>query len=339
MMLDSAVMLRASIGLLPVLCFLVALVAMDSYKLVNLRSVALVIAMGGVAAGLSYLANVALLDALRFDFTTYARTLGPLVEEVMKGMVILVLIRTHRIGFLVDAAIFGFAVGTGFAMIENLYYLEALADAHIAVWIVRGFGTALLHGGVQAIFAVMVLALTDRRGAMNAGAVLGPLVAAAVLHAGFNQFVLPPIYQTLLLMLLLPPLMMFVFSRSERAVEGWLGVGFDADRDLLELLDSGNFSESPHGQYLMALRSRFPGEVVADLLCYLRLHVELALRAKGVLMMRENGIEVPIDEATREKFEEMRYLEGAVGRTALRAVKPLLHMSRRDLWQLYMLGK
>jgi len=331
MILDSAVLLRASIGLLPVLCFLVALVAMDSYKLVNLRSVALVIAMGGVAAGLSYLANVALLDALRLDFTTYARTLGPLVEEVMKGMVILVLIRTHRIGFLVDAAIFGFAVGTGFAMIENLYYLDALADAHIAVWIVRGFGTALLHGGVQA--------LTDRRGAMNAGAVLGPLVAAAVLHAGFNQFVLPPIYQTLALMLLLPPLMMFVFSRSERAVEGWLGVGFDADRDLLELLDSGNFSESPHGQYLMALRSRFRGEVVADLLCYLRLHVELALRAKGVLMMRESGIEMPIDEATREKFEEMRYLEGAVGRTALRAVKPLLHMSRRDLWQLYMLGK
>jgi hypothetical protein len=140
-------------------------------------------------------------------------------------------------------------------------------------------------------------------------------------------------------MLLLPPLMMFVFSRSERAVEGWLGVGFDADRDLLELLDSGTFSESPHGQYLMALRSRFRGEIVADLLCYLRLHVELALRAKGVLMMRESGIEMPIDEPTREKFDEMRYLEGAVGRTALRAVKPLLHMSRRDLWQLYMLGK
>ena len=113
----------------------------------------------------------------------------------------------------------------------------------------------------------------------------------------------------------------------------------DADRHLLELRDSGRFSESPHGKYLYALRERFSGEVVADLLCYLRLHVELALRAKGVLMMRENGIEVPIEEATREKFEEMRYLEGAVGRTALRAVKPLLHMSRRDLWQLYMLGK
>ena len=105
------------------------------------------------------------------------------------------------------------------------------------------------------------------------------------------------------------------------------------------MLDSGAFSESPTGKYLYALRARFPGEVVADLVCYLRLHVELALRAKGVLMMRENGIEVGADAQTREKFEEMRYLERSVGPTALLTIKPLLQMSRRDLWQLYMLGK
>jgi hypothetical protein len=137
----------------------------------------------------------------------------------------------------------------------------------------------------------------------------------------------------------LPPLMLWVFARSESALRGWLGDGFDADRDLLALLDSGEFRDSPHGQYLDALRVHFRGGIVADLLCYLRLHVELALRAKGVLMMREAGIDMPLDDATRARFEEMRYLEAAVGPTAVRALKPLLHMSRRDLWQLYMLGK
>ena len=339
MSLDPGLVVRALIGLLPVLCFLVALVALDSYKLVRLGDVALVIAAGCLAAGLSYLVNVAALDGLGVDFNRYARTIAPVVEEAIKGAVILLLIRTHRIGFLVDAAIFGFAVGTGFAMIENLYYLQDLGDAHIAVWIVRGFGTALLHGGVQAIFAVMVLAMSERRGKTDAGAVLLPLLTAVLLHSAFNHFVLPPIYQTLLVMVSLPPLMMLVFARSERAVEGWLGTGFDADRELLELLDSGNFSESPHGQYLFALREKFRGEVVADLVCYLRLHVELALRAKGLLMMRENGIDVAVDEPTRERFKEMLYLERTVGRTALLAIKPLLHMSHRDLWQLYMLGK
>ena len=66
--------------------------------------------------------------------------------------------------------------------------------------------------------------------------------------------------------------------------------------------------------------------MVADLLCYLRLTAELALRAKGILLMRENGFDVEIDE--------MAYLEKSIGRTGLLAIRPLVHTSRRDLWQL-----
>jgi RsiW-degrading membrane proteinase PrsW (M82 family) len=333
----SELMLRAAIGLLPVLCFLVALMAMDSYKLVSLRLVAVVIALGAASAGLSYVANASMLAGLGLDLQIYARSVGPLFEEISKGVVIVVLLRTHRIGFLVDAAILGFAVGTGFALLENLYFLDALGHAKLAAWIVRGFGTAVLHGGVQSIFAVLLLSLSDRRGKLDFGALLPALGAAWLLHAAFNQFVLPPIWQALAMLVVLPPLMAFVFARSEKAVSRWLGDGFDDDRDLLELLDSGEFSDSPHGQFLSSLRSHFSGEVVADLLCCLRLHVELALRAKGLLLMRENGIDLPMDEATRARFEEMRYLEKSVGPTALRALRPLLHVSPRDLWQMYML--
>jgi RsiW-degrading membrane proteinase PrsW (M82 family) len=335
----SGLLLRGAIGLLPVVCFLVALMALDSYKLVRLRVVAVVIVLGAASAVLSYLANVAMLRGLGLDLGLYARSVGPLFEEIAKGLVVIALLYTHRIGFLVDAAIFGFAVGTGFAVVENLYFLQDLGHANVAVWIVRGFGTALLHGGVQSIFAVMLTALTDRRGKLDFGALLPALGAAWLLHAAFNQFVLPPIWQAMAMLLVLPPVMMFVFKRSERAVGDWLGVGFDADRHLLEVLDSGLFRGSPQGVYLRGLRAHFSGEVVADLLCCLRLHVELGLRAKGVLMMRENGIEMPMDEDTRARFEEMRYLEKAVGPTALRALRPLLQVSRRDLWQMYMLGK
>jgi RsiW-degrading membrane proteinase PrsW (M82 family) len=329
--------LRAAIGLLPVVCFLVALVAMDSYKLVSLRLVAAVIALGAASAGLSYVANVAMLSGLGLDLDIYARSVGPLFEEIAKGLVVVILMRTHRIGFLVDAAILGFAVGTGFAVVENLYFLDELAHANMGVWLVRGFGTALLHGGVQSIFAVLLLTLSDRRGKLDFGALLPALAAAWLLHAAFNQFVLPPIWQAVAMLVVLPPAMMFVFARSEKAVSRWLGEGFEADRFLLEVMDSGLFRGSPQGVYLRSLREHFSGEVVADLLCTLRLHVELALRAKGLLMMRENGIEVPMDEETRARFDELRYLQKSVGPTALRALRPLLHVSPRDLWQMYLL--
>ena len=51
------------------------------------------------------------------------------------------------------------------------------------------------------------------------------------------------------------------------------------------------------------------------------------------------GWTVPVEEATREKFAEMRYLEKSIGRTGVLAIKPMLGMSHKDLWQLYMLGQ
>jgi protease PrsW len=70
----------------------------------------------------------------------------------------------------------------------------------------------------------------------------------------------------------------------------------------------------------------------------LRLYTELSLRAKGVLMMRGNGFESPpADEATRANFTELRYLEKNIGATGLRALRPVLKLRQRELWQLYML--
>lgn len=77
--------------------------------------------------------------------------------------------------------------------------------------------------------------------------------------------------------------------------------------------------------------------MVADLLCYLRVYTELALRAKGMLMMRGCGFDLPMDDETKAKFEELRYLEGSIGKAGLRALKPMRHISDKELWQLNML--
>jgi hypothetical protein len=117
----------------------------------------------------------------------------------------------------------------------------------------------------------------------------------------------------------------------------WLGVGFDADADVLRVITSGNISTTHIGQYLQSLQTRFPGQVVADILCYLRLYYELAVQAKGILLMRESGFDVPRDPEVSSKFDELRYLHKSIGPTGLTALKPFLHTSSRDLWQLHML--
>ncbi len=331
-------LLHALLGLLPVCCFLAALVLLDSYKLVSMRWVVSVIALGCGAAILSYPLNVVGLEWLGIGFSNFTRYIAPLIEEALKALVIIALIRRNRIGFLVDAAIFGFAVGAGFAIFENLFYLQVLPDTQLGTWIVRGFGTAVMHGGAAAIFAIVSHTLMGQHPAKGYVVLLPGYIVAVIVHSIFNHFFLAPIVNTLLVLVTLPILLTIVFQQSEAAVSEWLGSGFDADTELLELINSGELSASKVGLYLHSLKEKFEGPIVVDLLCYLRLYTELAIRAKGLLMMRESGFVNKTGDVTKAKLEELKFLESSIGTTGRLAIKPFLKMSQKDLWQLYMLS-
>jgi RsiW-degrading membrane proteinase PrsW (M82 family) len=326
------------LGLLPVSCFLSVLVWLDSYKLVRIRWVLVAIGLGCAAAAISYPINSLGLQWLHIEFVTFTRYVAPILEEALKAVIILLLIRHNRIGFLVDAAIFGFAVGTGFAILENLFYLRLLPDTMLSTWIVRGFGTAFMHGGATAIFAVVSHALVGQRATSGATVFLPGYVIATITHSIFNHFFFSPVLNTLTVLIVLPILLVIVFQQSERSVADWLGSGFDSDTELLNLINSGDFSSSKTGLYLNSLKEKFEGPVVADLLCYLRLHIELSIRAKGLLMMRESGFMNKTGEETKAKLEEMKFLEKSIGTTGQIAIKPFIRMSREDLWQFYMLA-
>ncbi|MEK7347649.1 MAG: PrsW family glutamic-type intramembrane protease [Candidatus Eisenbacteria bacterium] len=318
------------LGFLPVSLFLLALILLDSFKLVRRVDVAKSVAAGVLAALASLAANVALMKAGGVSPETLQRFLGPLVEEIVKAALVVWLIRSARIGFLVDAAIHGFAIGTGFALLENVYYAQVLGNAGIGLWLVRGLGTAMMHGGTTAVFAILGKGLSGRGGAGFALFLPG-LAIAVLVHVVFNLFVLPPLVTTGLLAAAMPILLSAVFARSERTTRDWLGVGMDRDVEALEQILSGEVVETPVGHYLSQLRSRFPGTVVADMLCMLRVQLELSLRAKGILMARSAGIELPPDPEVRDNLTELRYLEKSVGPVGMLALKPL--MAGKERWE------
>jgi len=331
--------LAVAVSVLPVFLFLGALLLIDSYKLVALRAILLSVSAGAAAGLASYGVNVGLRPALDLDLAHYSMYIAPVVEESLKAAFVVYLLHRSKLGFVVDAAIHGFGIGTGFAFLENLYYLQVAPDATLWTWIVRGFGTAIMHGGATAIVAMVSKTLHNRSDAFRLHLLLPGLGAAVVLHSLYNHFLLNPLLATGLIVFVFPYLSIAVFQHSERETQVWLGAGFDTDQELLRVVHSGHVSGTPVGKYLMTLRSRFPAEVIVDMMCLLRLRAELAIRAKGVLMMREAGFDAAPDPTLKDTFEELRYLEKSVGKTGLLALDPFLHTSRRDLWQLNMLNE
>jgi|SRR5687768_15404495 len=327
-----------AISVLPVFLFLGALVLLDSYKLIPPRAILLAVAAGAAAGVAAYAINVSLLGTVAPDMTRYSVFIAPIVEEVLKAMYIVWLLRASKVGFVVDAATYGFAVGTGFALVENILSLHLHPNPTIWSWIVRGFGTALMHGGTTAILAMISRTLHNRAPAFRPTLMLPALAVAIVLHSLYNRFLVSPLLATALIVLVFPYVFMFLFNKSESETRSWLGTGFDTDQELLRVMRAGEVSDTPVGLYLKSLRKSFPPEVIVDMMCLLRLRAELGIRAKGMLLMREAGFEAEPDPTLTPKLEEVRYLERSIGRTGMRALKPFVHTSTQDLWQLNLLG-
>jgi RsiW-degrading membrane proteinase PrsW (M82 family) len=332
-------MVQAFAALAPVLLFLALLVVMDSFKLVRHSAVAAALAAGAAAALLSIPATRAAEALLHLSTTSLVRYAGPVIEETLKLAFIAELLRRKRIGFPVDAAVFGFAVGAGFALIENIVYLRAVDDGSLTLWLVRGFGTALLHGGTTSIAAMIAKSMVDA----SPGTWLRPLAAgwgaAVVLHSAYNHLLLPAVASMLLLLIVLPLLILAVFQRSEAATREWVGAGLDLDVELLHLISSDAFGLTRFGTLLDELRERFPGPVVLDMFCLLKLELELSVQAKALLLAREAGLRMAPHPDIARGLAELRALRSSIGPVGLLALTPLHVTSDRDEWHRYLVSE
>ena len=327
-------LLEAPIALLPTLAFLVLLDQLDSFRLVSLRVAAIVLAAGGVLAVVAYFLNGALMDAVGAAIGPYTRYGAPVVEEALKASVMIYLFMRARIGFLIDAAIVGFALGTGFALVENLYYLHTFPDANVGVWIVRGFGTAMMHGGATAIFGVLAQSWTERHTKFEAALYLPGFLAAVGVHALFNHLLDVPMIATAAMLLLVPAILFFVFAKSEHRIHDWL-IKDHADHEKLLASMSIEFAHSEAGQFISELADKFEGTHTADIYAYMRLHTELVLRAEEFSLARADGQKPHVTADDRQRIHDLHALERKIGRTALLALWPHLHYSRQELAELY----
>lgn len=330
--------IKTLISLIPVLLFLFMLLYLDSIKLVNKRLLLVCMGWGVVSAGLSYLLNTFLMGSLHLSFGTYSGFIAPEVEEIMKFTLLWILIKSNKAGFMIDAAIYGFSIGAAFSLVENLFYLfvYSATEANPMVWIIRGFGTAIMHGGATAIFGIMCMSALNRHSNLWIATLYGAM-AAIFIHGLYNQLLISPLISTLLIALIIPASIIFIFSMNEKSIRDWLELEFDSEVTILKMVRMGRFSETRTGTFLVSLKAHFPAEVVFDMYCYISLYLELSIKAKSLIMLKENDMSIPHDPELPGKLNELKALRKNIGRGGCMAIAPVLRMNRKDLWKLTLL--
>ena len=326
------------IALAPAVMFLATLWFMDSFRLVRPSSIATALLYGAAAALGCEALHLWLMPAAGLDAQTFSRYVAPFTEEIAKAGLIAWLLARGRVGFLVDAAVQGFAIGTGFALVENITYLRDFGDAPLIMWALRGLGTGVLHGATTAMAAIVGKAIADRHPRMRLP-IAGGVLPAVITHSLYNHLLIYPAVAAVLMLLALPVIVVAVFERSERATREWVGAGLDLDLSLLQLVISDGFQATRFGTYLRALPSHYEGVVVADMFCLLRIELELAVQAKAWLIAHEAGLDLPVDDDLHAALAERAYLEKSIGRTGLLALEPLRVTSHRDYWHHHLLSQ
>lgn len=335
-----AVATHWGVALVPVLILLALFVWLDAFALMRLREVLALLLLGGLAAVLVYPVSGRLIDTLPIGYSNYSRYVAPWIEEAIKGAAIILLFRLNRIGYKVDAVISGFAIGAGFSVVENIIYLTTFPSYGTGTWLVRGVGTAVMHGTTLAILAATAHELAEREMRQAAGDfdfrlwwfVPGYLVAVAI-HTAFNHFPDRPLLAMMGAVILAPLAMLGIFQFGTNEAERWLATDHAEHKAQLQVLRSGAWPDSPAGRKIAALAARLDAESVKSIRRYWELQAWLIAEAEEVMIEQEQGKPGLHRDQVRSAIAELQGLRSAMGRSTYAAVKALLPFSRNDYWE------
>lgn len=327
-------------ALMPVLVMLVVFVWLDAFALMSPKESLLLLALGAVGALLAWPISGRLLDALPIGFSLYSRFVAPWIEEAIKAVIMIILFRMNRVGYKLDAVISGFAVGAGFSVVENIFYLTIFPDYGTGTWLVRGFGTAIMHGTTLAVLAAIAHEFAERETRAAAGDFDFSLLwfvpgygAAVALHTAFNQFPDRPMVAMMGAILIAPIALIGILSLGTAEAQRWLAAESSDHKVQLEILRAGRWPKGPAGRKIAALASRLGPEDQKRVRRYWELLAWLVAEAEEALMEEAAGGAEFDSTAVHGALAELDGLKRALGRSTFAAFQVLLPFSRNDLWE------
>ena len=329
-----------SVALLPVLVMLALFIWLDVFKLMTTWETLGLLVLGMLAAAAVYPVSGTFLDALPLGFSNYSRFVAPWLEEFIKGVAVIGLFWFNRIGYKLDAVISGFAIGAGFSVIENIIYLTRFPELAANVWMVRGLGTAVMHGTTCAVLAATAHEFAERetRGAAAEfdfsllWFVPGFLIAVAI-HTAFNQFPDRPLIAMTGMLAVAPFVIMAIFRFGAVEAQKWLSEEREETRAALEAWQAGKYPDDESGRKIAALVKRSDEKTAARMREYCQLLTWLLLQAEDTLHDQVEDTE-KLHIQGRQAFARLDQLRRELGKTNVATIKALLPYSRNDYWEI-----
>jgi len=162
---------------------------LDLYGMGAFRTVLLCFAWGGAAFALAFGLNNATLHFGLVSYDNFKRFSAPIIEEILKSLILIYLVRRPNFTYFVDGAIYGFASGVGFAIFENYFYIFSNPGNSLGLAAGRVLSTNLMHATGSALVGIALGLARFKMGGARLLWMLGGYALAMPLHVGFNNLV------------------------------------------------------------------------------------------------------------------------------------------------------
>lgn len=172
------------------LIFLWLIYTRDLYASGDMLTVLQCFAWGAAAFVLAFVFHISLIRFAGIGALEVRQVIAPISEEIFKALILVWLVRRPKFTYFVDGAIYGFAVGIGFAILENYDYILGQQTAALSVAIGRTLSSNLMHAAASALVGVSLGLSRFQRGARRWLFLCGGLLIAISMHAGFNNLLL-----------------------------------------------------------------------------------------------------------------------------------------------------
>ncbi len=175
-----------SIATLIPLLFLYSIYSKNLYKTGSFSYVLYCFFWGLAAYGLAYYVNTAISDLGLATWDNVVRFWAPIAEEILKALILIYLVRKRDFTYFVDGAIYGFAAGIGFAVIENYQYVLS-SDAAMMLALSRVLSTNLIHAAASGMVGIALGLSRFQRILGKILLLIGGLLVGMALHVTFNN--------------------------------------------------------------------------------------------------------------------------------------------------------
>lgn len=319
------------------LIFLYIIYKYNLYQTGQFKLILSSLAWGVFAYAVASLTHLTLEYAGLADRNYIVRFYAPVLEETFKGLILIVLVKRRRLTYSLDGALYGFAIGIGFAIFENIGYIYNDLSEALGIAALRIVSANLIHATSSAAIGIALAMFRLETSWLRwLFSVAGPIVAVGQ-HMLFNNIVSDGFSALLGLIAGILGLAFILITMwyGKKQAQDWIRQKLGMDDRITRGEVAAVVRLTSADDVLLPLLERFSPEKVTQVEKLLYIQARLALKRKALdSFPKEDPLRNAMEAEIKKTQVEMEAARRMVGMYAMLFVRGLFTDEMLSVWDL-----